>query len=155
MSGLEALYQQIILDASKERWGSGTLEAPEGESFQVNTTCGDEVNFQVQLDDDGRHIKKLAWDGKGCSISQASLSIMSELVEGKSIEEINELYENFRAMMDTRGEGISPEVADLLEDAAALEGVSKFPARIKCALLGWMAMREATDKALEQRENHD
>ena len=150
MNGLEELYQQIILDASKERHGEGKLEDPDGESFQVNPTCGDQVTMQVQLSDDGTRLEDIKWDGHGCSISQASISIMSDMLEGKSIDDLNDLYRAFREMMDARGEEISEDLADILADASAFQGVSKFPARIKCALLGWMALREATDEALER-----
>ncbi|MDY5585348.1 MAG: SUF system NifU family Fe-S cluster assembly protein [Arcanobacterium sp.] len=152
MSDLEQLYQQIILDASRERHGCGALENPDGESFQVNPTCGDEVKMQVSLDETGTRFTDLAWDGQGCSISQASTSILNDLVAGESIERFEELFQSFRGMMDARGAEISEDTADLLEDAAALQGVSKFPARIKCALLGWMALREATAQAQETKE---
>ncbi|WP_327537487.1 Fe-S cluster assembly sulfur transfer protein SufU [Arcanobacterium ihumii] len=153
LSNLEQLYQEIILDASKERYGEGLLETPDGESFQVNPTCGDQVTMQVELSEDGEHISEIAWDGHGCSISQASISIMTQMLEGKSLEEADKIFHEFRQMMDARGSEISDETADLLEDASAFQGVSKFPARIKCALLGWMALREATDNALENKEN--
>lgn len=146
MNELEQMYQEIILDAACERHGAGVLDEPAGESFQVNPTCGDQVTMQVSIDD-GKIA--LAWDGHGCSISQASISIMSELVEGKTVEEFDQLYRTFRHMMDGQGAAISDEDADLLEDASAFHGVSKFPMRIKCALLGWMALRDATDQALE------
>ncbi|MDP9832485.1 MULTISPECIES: Fe-S cluster assembly sulfur transfer protein SufU [Trueperella] len=146
MNELEQMYQEIILDAARERHGAGVLDEPAGESFQVNPTCGDQVTMQVSIDD-GKIA--LAWDGHGCSISQASISIMSELVEGKTVEEFDQLYRTFRHMMDGQGAAISDEDADLLEDASAFQGVSKFPMRIKCALLGWMALRDATDQALE------
>ena len=146
MNELEQMYQEIILDAARERHGAGVLDEPAGESFQVNPTCGDQVTMQVSIDD-GKIA--LAWDGHGCSISQASISIMSELVEGKTVEEFDQLYRTFRHMMDGQGAAISDEDADLLEDASAFQGVSNFPMRIKCALLGWMALRDATDQALE------
>ncbi|MBM7825339.1 nitrogen fixation NifU-like protein [Arcanobacterium pluranimalium] len=153
MSDLEQLYQAIILDASRERYGEGALDNPDGESFQVNPTCGDQVTMQVELSEDGSRISHIAWDGHGCSISQASISIMTQMLEGKSLAEADELFREFRNMMDGRGAEISDDTADLLEDASAFQGVSKFPARIKCALLGWMAWREATDNALENKEN--
>ncbi|KTF05086.1 MULTISPECIES: Fe-S cluster assembly sulfur transfer protein SufU [Trueperella] len=146
MNELEQMYQEIILDAARERHGEGSLTDPAGESFQVNPTCGDQVTMQVNIED-GKIA--LAWDGHGCSISQASISIMAELVDGKTVEEFDLLYHTFRHMMDQQGGAISDEDADLLEDASAFQGVSKFPMRIKCALLGWMALRDATDQALE------
>ncbi|MCI7550741.1 MAG: SUF system NifU family Fe-S cluster assembly protein [Actinomycetaceae bacterium] len=148
MSDLEQMYQQVILDASRERYGEGIIGDPDGESFQVNPTCGDQVNMQVKLADDGSTFERIAWDGHGCSISQASISIMTQMLEGKKLDDFTQLYDAFRAMMDNRGHDISDEDADLLEDASAFQGVSKFPARIKCALLGWMALRAATDQAV-------
>lgn len=147
MNELEQLYQEIILDAARERYGEGELDDPDGESFQVNPACGDQVTYQVNVKD-GK-LAELAWSGHGCSISQASISIMTELAEHKSVAEFEELYDAFRTMMDARGTDISEDVADLLEDASALQGVSKFPMRIKCALLGWMALRDAANQAIE------
>lgn len=148
MNDLEQLYQQIILDASRERHGEGLLELSQGESFQVNPTCGDQVKMQVRLSEDGEALAEIGWEGHGCSISQASISIMHDLLQGASISQFEQLYHTFRTMMDQRGQEIDEQTADLLQDAAALNGVSKFPARIKCALLGWMALREALDEAL-------
>ena len=155
MSELDELYQQIILDAARERHGEGELApvaagavVPQGESTQVNPMCGDEVTLEVRLSPDGEKIAELAWQGQGCSISQASISIMNDLVAGHSIENLTTLYGYFREMMDSRGAEISDTAADALEDAAAFHGVARFPMRIRCALLGWMAVREATDEAL-------
>ncbi|NLW13032.1 MAG: SUF system NifU family Fe-S cluster assembly protein [Trueperella sp.] len=147
MNELEQMYQQIILDAARERYGEGELDDPDGESFQVNPTCGDQVTYQVNVRD-GK-IADIAWTGHGCSISQASISMMSEIVEHTSLEDFGHLYETFRNMMNARGTEISEEDADLLEDASSLQGVSKFPMRIKCALLGWMALRDAANQAIE------
>ncbi|MCI5826295.1 MAG: SUF system NifU family Fe-S cluster assembly protein [Arcanobacterium sp.] len=151
MNDLEQMYQDIILDAARERHGEGVLSAPDGESFQVNPTCGDQVNMQVKLSPDGEHLADIKWDGHGCSISQASISIMTDMLEGKSLDELQHLYDAFRTMMDTRGGELPDELADQLEDASAFQGVSKFPARIKCALLGWMALREAADEAVKAK----
>lgn len=148
MNDLEQLYQQIILDASRERHGEGLLQLSQGESFQVNPTCGDQVKMQVQLSADGESIAQIGWEGHGCSISQASISIMCDLLQEASIAQFEQLYHAFRVMMDGRGQEIDDDTADILQDAAAFHGVSKFPARIKCALLGWMALREALDEAL-------
>lgn len=148
MNELDAMYQQIILDAARERHGEGELESFDGESFQVNTTCGDQVNMQVKLSVDGKQIEHIGWEGQGCSISQASISIMTEMVEGKDISDVMDLFTTFRHLMDTRGHELSEEDEDKLEDAGAFVGVSKFPMRVKCALLGWMAMRDATDQAV-------
>ncbi|MDD7385013.1 MAG: SUF system NifU family Fe-S cluster assembly protein [Actinomycetaceae bacterium] len=148
MSDLDNMYQQIILDGARERYGEGTLEDYDGESFQVNSTCGDEIDLRVKLSDDGTTLKDIKWHGQGCSISQASISIMTQMVEGKSIAEVKDLYESFRTMMDGRGHEVDEETEEKLEDAAAFAGVSKFPMRIKCALLGWMALIGAADSAV-------
>ncbi|MFP7696197.1 Fe-S cluster assembly sulfur transfer protein SufU [Trueperella sp. LYQ143] len=147
MSQMEQMYQEIILDASQQRYGEGRLSDPDGESFQMNPTCGDQVTLDVKIVD-GK-IAQIGWDGSGCSISQASISIMTELVEGKTLEEFAQLYEVFRTMMDSQGAPLCDHDADFLADASAFHGVSKFPMRIKCALLGWMALRDATDQALD------
>lgn len=145
---LEELYQQVILDAARERHGEGAIADADGQSHQVNPSCGDEVTMKVRLSDDGQRFEDIGWEGHGCSISQASISIMTEMIEDMSLDEFTELYDAFRAMMDSRGEDLDDATLDLLDDAYAFHGVSKFPMRIKCALLGWMAVRDATDKAL-------
>lgn len=161
MNELEGLYQQIILDAARERYGEGEVAdgaqqaSGHGCSHQVNPSCGDEVTMQVQLSGDGKRLEEIVWQGQGCSISQASISIMAEMLEGASVEESIELYDVFKAMLESRGEDISEEHLDLLEDAAAFQGVSQFPMRIKCALLGWIALRDATNRASVTIEDRD
>ncbi|MFT0848613.1 SUF system NifU family Fe-S cluster assembly protein [Actinomycetaceae bacterium L2_0104] len=155
MNDLDAMYQQIILDAARERHGEGELDSFDGESFQVNTTCGDQVNLQVRLSPDGSRIEEIGWEGHGCSISQASISIMTEMLEGKELTEVMALSETFRKLMDTRGHDLSEADEETLEDAAAFVGVAKFPMRIKCALLGWMALRDATDQAVLAEKGGD
>lgn len=142
---MEQLYQQVILTHSKERQGEGELESPHGYSFQVNPTCGDECSVQVKLE--GETIGDLAWTGRGCSISQAALSVMWEMVDGESVGHAEELGEIFRELMHNRGQELEPAKQDRLEDLAAFTGVGKFSARIKCALLGWMALRDALAQA--------
>ncbi|WP_454294551.1 Fe-S cluster assembly sulfur transfer protein SufU [Salana multivorans] len=159
MSGLEQMYQQVILDHARERHGEGLARVSHtaasggfGESFQVNPTCGDEVTLRLHLVDaaDGGSpvIAELGWEGVGCSISRASLSVMNDLVAGKSVREADQLAEDFRALMNNRGNELGDERDERLEDAIVFAGTAKFPARIKCALLGWMALRDATAKAL-------
>lgn len=146
MSSLEQLYQQVILDHSRERHGSGEVPADiPASSHQVNPTCGDEVTLGVGVDEGGR-VSTLVWDGDGCSISQASLSMLSDMVEGRPLTEVAQLYADMEGMMHSRGHGVPEETLDRLEDAASLEGTSKFPNRIKCALLGWYALRDALAK---------
>lgn len=145
MNELESLYQQLILEQSKARHGAGTLPGWEASSHQVNPTCGDEVTLQVEVKD-GR-LQNLVWDGSGCSISQASLSMMYQLVAGKDLETVAGLEADFSTMMHSRGGEVDEELLDRLEDASSLQGVSKYVNRVKCALLGWMALKEAIAKA--------
>lgn len=154
MNELEQLYQQVIMDHARERHGSGRLTNPDGESFQVNPTCGDQTTVQLVLSQEGGEprISALAWDGVGCAISQASLSLMSDLTSGGSVAEAEHLGEVFREMMHSRGD-FPAEKLDLLGDASALVGVSRYSARVKCALLGWMALRAALTEALGARQS--
>ncbi|WP_022867729.1 Fe-S cluster assembly sulfur transfer protein SufU [Schaalia vaccimaxillae] len=141
MSSLEQLYQQVILDHSRARHGCASLEGLQAQSHQVNPTCGDEVTLGLNLD--GTQVTRLAWDGDGCSISQASLSMLFDLVDGKSTDEIAQMYQAMETMMHSRNLGVDDDVLDVLGDAAALEGTSQFANRVKCALLGWYALRDA------------
>ena len=145
MNDLDQLYQQVILDHSRERHGCGALEAPDAESHQVNPTCGDEVTLGVRVAD-GR-LEAVGWLGQGCSISQASISVMHDLVDGADLATVARLDHHFRLLMRSRGRGVDDAVLDELEDAAAFEGVSKYPNRVKCALLGWMALKDALAKS--------
>jgi nitrogen fixation NifU-like protein len=157
MNDLEQMYQQVILDHAKRPHGRGLIEArpqaPTGESHQFNPTCGDEVTLRVELADDelagtsAATLVRVSWEGQGCSISQASVSVLTDLVSGASVVEAEELWRAFRDLMGTKGAGLDEETLDLLGDAAAFTGVSKYPARIKCALLGWVALRDALAKA--------
>lgn len=143
MQSLEQLYQQVILDHAQSRSGSGTLPPDlTDRSHQVNPTCGDEVTLGVAVGPTGT-IERLVWDGEGCSISQASLSMMSELVVGKTVDEVAALDRAFSHMMHSRGQEVDDDILDALGDAASLQGTSQFPNRVKCALLGWMALRDA------------
>lgn len=144
MSGnVEALYQEIILDHYKHPRGAGKLPDPAGESFQVNPTCGDEVTVGIRLDDRG-HVH-IGYEGQGCSISQASASVMSELLEDATVESMARAERAFLDMMHSKGAAEPDE--DTLGDGVAFAGVSKYPARIKCALLPWMALQDACLKA--------
>ncbi|OKL47586.1 SUF system NifU family Fe-S cluster assembly protein [Boudabousia liubingyangii] len=148
MSDLEQLYQQVILDHARARTGSGDLpEQYDGKSHQVNPTCGDEVTLAVSVDDKGI-IDQIHWEGDGCSISQASLSVMSEMLPGMAVDDREATLEAFMKLMRSRGhDELSEEELDLLGDANAFTGVAKFPARVKCALLGWMALKDALAQA--------
>lgn len=147
-SAMEQLYQQLILDHARERHGyglRGEAEAPStGESFQVNPTCGDEVRLRVQLDGDS--VADLSWEGVGCSISQASTSVLSDAVTGASLDEVSAFADSFAEMMHSRGAALDADAEERLGDAAAFAGVSRYPARVKCAMLGWMALRDALIK---------
>jgi nitrogen fixation NifU-like protein len=140
---VEALYQDIILDHYKHPRGKHLLAGPQGESHQVNPTCGDEVTVQVSLDDEGGLV--IGYEGQGCSISQASASVMSELVSGSEPAEADRVRQGFVELMRSKGAGEPDE--DLLGDGVAFVGVAKYPARIKCALLPWVALQDAQAKA--------
>ncbi|GAA2014959.1 Fe-S cluster assembly sulfur transfer protein SufU [Brevibacterium samyangense] len=152
MSDLAQLYQQVILDHAKERYGNKPLIAGTGidhsplfgSSHQVNPTCGDEITVETEIDPDSGAVT-VRWDGQGCSISMASASVASEMVEDLNDEEFAQVEAAFHELMHSRGAGEPDE--DLLGDAAAFSGVSKFPARIKCALLSWMALKDALAQA--------
>ena len=144
--GTESLYQQIILDHYKHPQHRGLPEDFDAEVHHVNPTCGDEVTLRVKLA--GGTIADLGWDGEGCSISQASTSVMSGLVVGKPVQDAMALQHKFLSLMQSRGSAeLSEADEDELDDAVAFAGVSKYPARIKCALLGWMAMKSAVAEA--------
>ncbi|HLS24974.1 MAG TPA: SUF system NifU family Fe-S cluster assembly protein [Beutenbergiaceae bacterium] len=150
MSDLGQMYQQVILDHAKQRHGHGLQPEADGESFQVNPTCGDEVRLQVHLDTAGTapRITHVSWEGVGCSISQASTSVLSDLITEVDVARADEITETFRALMSGRGKPLPPEQEELLGDGAAFIGVARYPARIKCALLGWMALRDAVAQAV-------
>ncbi|MFG2089977.1 MULTISPECIES: Fe-S cluster assembly sulfur transfer protein SufU [unclassified Spirillospora] len=146
---LEAMYQEVILDHYRNPHHKGLREPFEGEAHHVNPTCGDEVTLRVHLDGDGQDatVADVSYDSMGCSISQASTSVMADLIIGKSVKEAMAVGEEFLALMQSRGRDVELD-EDLLEDAIAFAGVSKYPARIKCALLAWMAWKDATARAL-------
>ncbi|HLY34453.1 MAG TPA: SUF system NifU family Fe-S cluster assembly protein [Jatrophihabitantaceae bacterium] len=143
---LESMYQQIILDHYKHPQHRSLQERFDAEVHHVNPTCGDEVTLRVTLSDGT--LADLGWTGEGCSISQASASVMSGLVVGKPVDEALALQEKFLALMQSQGQAdLSEADEDALDDAVAFEGVSKYPGRVKCALLGWMAMKAAVAEA--------
>ena len=148
-TSMEQLYQQVILDHAKHPHGRGlgpAATAVTAQSHQVNPTCGDEVTLQVDLDDDGT-VRDVRWEGQGCSISQASISVLHDLVVGEDLESVGDLTGTFRALMQSRGAGLDdPDAEDRLGDATAFTGVGKFSARVKCALLGWTALTDALIK---------
>lgn len=142
-TALEQLYQSLVLDHAKRRVGDGTLNAPHGERFERNPTCGDQLTMQVTVD--GDRLEAMAWHGDGCSISMASASVLSELAPGRSRAELTELIEAFREMLRSRGAGEPDE--ELLGDAIAFHGVSRYVMRVKCAMLAWVALEGALEAA--------
>ena len=143
---LDSLYQDIILDHAKRRLNAGLREPYEAEVHHVNPTCGDEITLRVHLD--GDVVRDISYENLGCSISSASASVMTELLIGKTVAETEPIREAFLEMM--RGKGQVEPDEDLLEDAVAFAGAAKLTARIKCALLGWMAFQDATARATEE-----
>jgi nitrogen fixation protein NifU and related proteins len=145
---IESLYQEIILDHYRNPHHKGLREPFDAQVHHVNPLCGDEVTLRVALKDAGGEpaVADVSYDALGCSISQASASVLADMVIGKTVREAMEVSEAFRALMQSQGQAEPDE--DLLGDAIAFEGVSKYPARIKCALLGWMAWKDATAQAL-------
>jgi nitrogen fixation protein NifU and related proteins len=145
---LESMYQDIILDHYRHPHHKGLREPYDAEVHHVNPTCGDEVTLRVVLSGDGDSavVTDVSYDALGCSISQASASVMSDLVIGKTVKEAMAIGEEFLSLMQSRGSQEPDE--DVLEDAVAFAGVSKYPARVKCALLGWMAWKDATARVL-------
>jgi nitrogen fixation protein NifU and related proteins len=146
---LESLYQDIILDHYRNPHHKGLRDPFDAEVHHVNPVCGDEVTLRVTLKDVNGElvVEDLSYDSLGCSISQASASVMSDLVIGKPVDEAMAISQVFLELMQSKGRGEPDE--DVLEDAVAFAGVSKYPARIKCALLGWMAWKDATAQAME------
>lgn len=145
MNELESLYQQLILEHAKRPVGQAALEAPEGSltasQHEYNPSCGDELTLTVAANPETGDLLSLSWEGQGCSISMASASILSQLFrenEGFTRDEARERIDAFRTMIHSRGEGEPDE--ELLGDAVALQGVAKFVMRVKCAMLGWVAL---------------
>ncbi len=140
---LDNLYQEVILDHYKNPQNKKLSATYDAQVHHVNPSCGDEIDLNITIKDG--NVSAITWDGVGCSISQASVSILTDLLIGKSIEDAYKIYDEFVALMQSKGTISGDE--DLLEDAVALAGVSKYPARIKCALLGWMAFKDASVQA--------
>jgi nitrogen fixation NifU-like protein len=145
---LESMYQEIILDHYKRPHGRGLRDPFDAESFQVNPTCGDEVTLRVKLDD-GK-VTDVSYDGQGCSISQASTSVLTDLVVGHTLEEAFTTMDAFVELMQGKGK-VEPD-EEVLEDGIAFAGVAKYPARVKCALLGWMAFKDAVARTTSGAE---
>ena len=146
MSDLDSLYQEIILDHYKNPHHAGLREPYEAEVHHVNPTCGDEVTLRVHVAEGV--VDDVSYDAVGCSISQASASVLADLVIGKPVDEAMSIHQSFLEVMQGKGQ-VEPD-EDVLEDGIAFAGVAKFPARVKCALLSWMAWKDATAQSLEE-----
>ena len=140
---LDNLYQEVILDHYKNPQNKTLSPSYDAQVHHVNPSCGDEIDLNITIKNGA--VAAITWDGVGCSISQASVSILTDLLIGKSIADAYKIYDEFVALMQSKGTITGDE--DLLEDAVTLAGVSKYPARIKCALLGWMAFKDASVQA--------
>jgi nitrogen fixation NifU-like protein len=145
---LESMYQEIILDHYRHPHHRGLREPFDTQVHHVNPTCGDEITLRVALKDSGGEpaVADVSYDALGCSISQASVSVLTDLVIGKPVSEAMGTSAAFLEMMRSR-DATEPD-EEILGDAVVFAGVSKYPARIKCALLGWMAWKDATAQAM-------
>ena len=142
-SELETLYQQLILDHSRHPDGFGDTTGWQPQSRQINPTCGDDITLALRLE--GGRIAEVRWQGSGCAISQASASLLAGLAEARTTDEALVLAADFREVMHSRGKlELDPEQ---FGDAVALNGVSKYLGRIKCAMLGWVALEHAVADA--------
>jgi nitrogen fixation NifU-like protein len=146
--GLDSLYQEIILDHYKNPHHKGLREPFGAEVHHVNPTCGDEVTLRVHVADGV--VDDVSYDAVGCSISQASASVLTDLVIGKPVDEAMSIHQEFLTLMQGKGNVVPDE--DVLEDGIAFAGVAKFPARVKCALLSWMAWKDAVARVDSPKE---
>jgi len=146
---LDSLYQEVILEHYKRPQNKGLLPNQTVQVHHVNTSCGDEITLNLKMIDGT--IAETSWDGVGCSISQASTSVVSELLKGKDSAAALAIIDSFQAMLQSKGSDLGDE--SVLEDGVAFAGVAKFPARVKCALLGWMATKDAISQSLALTSN--
>lgn len=151
---VESMYQEVILDHYRNPHGRG-LRAPfDAEVFHVNPTCGDEITLRVKLTDGAEPvIQDVSYWNQGCSISQASASVLFDEVEGRPVTEAFATLESFVELMHSQGQ-LDPD-EDALGDLVAFSGVAKYPARVKCALLSWMALRDAVERATDKEESDE
>src|ERR1700712_1989251 len=153
-SSMESMYQEIILDHYRSPHHRGVRDAFATEVHHVNPPCGDEVTLRVKVGiaaDGSQVVEDVSYESEGCSISQASASVMTDLVIGRPIGDALATEQEFSTLMASRGQ-LEPD-EDVLEDAIAFAGVSKYPARVKCALLGWKAWKDAVTQAVETAES--
>jgi nitrogen fixation protein NifU and related proteins len=146
---LEQIYQDVILDHYKHPQHRGLREPFSAQVYHVNPICGDEVTLRVALSDDGENVVDVSYDGQGCSISQAATSVLTQQVIGQSVGEALKTITAFTEMVSSRGSVEGDE--DVLGDGVAFAGVAKYPARVKCALLGWMACKDALAQASAEK----
>src|ERR1700761_257017 len=147
---LEQMYQEVILDHYKHPQHRGLRQPFAAEVYHKNPICGDEVTLRVRLSDDGETVADVSYDGQGCSISQASTSVLTQQVIGQSVGQALKTITAFSEMVSSRGTVVGDE--DVLGDGIAFAGVAKYPARVKCALLGWMAFKDALAQAMHDAE---
>ena len=145
MNELDSLYQDVILDHAKRKLNAGLREPFEAEVHHVNPTCGDEVTLRVHLD--GDTVSDISYDALGCSISTSSASVMTDLLIGRSVEEAEVVLQEFLTMM--RGKGLHEPDEEVLDDAVAYQGTARLSARVKCALLSWMAYQDAVTRVTD------
>jgi nitrogen fixation NifU-like protein len=136
---LDSLYQEVILDHYKNPQHKGLDSEYSAQVHHVNPSCGDEITLNLTLSEEV--ISAISWDGQGCSISQASVSMLCDLLLGKSLVQADVIVKSFSELMASKGTASGD--SEILEDAVVFAGVSKFPGRVKCALLGWMAFKDA------------
>ncbi len=148
-ANVDSLYQEIILDHYKHPHGAGLRDPFESEVHHVNPTCGDEITLRVHVE--GEKVADISYDAVGCSISQASASVLNDLVVGKTIDEGLATLTTFQELMQGRGQ-VEPD-EEVLEDGIAFAGVAQFPARVKCALLAWMAWKDAVAQAAAKEDS--
>jgi nitrogen fixation protein NifU and related proteins len=142
---LDQLYQEIILDHYKHPKGRGLRQPYSAEVHHVNPTCGDEITLRVTVEDE--KITDVSWEGQGCSISQASASVLHEQLTGAAVDEAMQAHAAFVELMGGKGQVVPDE--EVLGDGIAFAGVAKYPARVKCALLSWMALKDAVARSME------
>ncbi|EKU93144.1 NifU-like protein [Alloiococcus otitis] len=154
LTRLDQLYRAVILDHSKDPRHKGQLDRVDAVMALRNPTCGDEIQVQVKLDDQGQVIQDVSFDGQGCTISMASASMMTEAIVGKSLDQVKDLYQTFSDLV----QGKEPEQTEDLGDAVMLEGVRQFPSRVRCATLSWKALNKAlenTGSGLDENTSED
>ncbi len=148
---VESMYQEVILDHYRNPHGRGLRDPFDAEVFHVNPTCGDEITLRVKLSEDGQTVEDISYWNQGCSISQASASILFDEAEGQPISDTFATLDEFVDLMHSKGQGEPDD--ETLGDLVAFSGVAKYPARVKCALLAWMAVKDAVEQA--QKETGD